>query len=475
MQKYNDLPSKIMVYPAILFMIIGMAVGVFISFNAFVIPDYFAGEYVHFGRVRPVHVHHVALLWLLSADVGLIYFIVPRLCGVPLWSPKLAYVTAALWWSALVIGVYSFPFGTNSGWEYAELPMFVGYFSPKVVFTLAWVLFGANIFATIANRRYKQMYVSLWYTMACILWTAITVIIGFYVINIVPGGMSRVNAGFFYVHNLVGLVFTPLGVAIGYYFIPKVSGLPLYSHRLSMIGFWTIALVYPWVGAHHIIHGPMTQWLQTVSIAFSLWLFIPVWTVVTNFFGTLKGHWEKYSESIAIRFLMMGNVFYLLVTMQGSLHATRNVNEIISKTDWIPAHAHMALFGTFTYFTLGGIYHAITVMTGKPLWSKALANWHFTLMLIGSMLFFVSLFVGGYLQGLQWASWASGTSYLEFQRNLSNLPFLDTVADMWIWWQIRAVGGLFILTGSILFAVNMFNTIVLKASDEETPSATAQA
>jgi len=474
MKQYNDLPSKLMLYPAILFMVIGMLVGVYIAFNAFVIPDYFSGEYMHFGRVRPMHVHHVALLWLLSANIGLLYFVVPRLCGVPLWSSKMAYFSAGFWWAGLVPGVYAFPFGYTSGWEYAELAMWVGIWSPKLLFTVGWVLFVVNIFATIFSRKYQQMYVSLWYTMGTMIWTTFTVLLGFYGLDFLPGGISRVNAGFFYVHNLVGLVFTPMGVATSYYFIPKVSRLPLYSHRLSMVGFWSIAFVYPWVGAHHIIHGPVPQWLQTISIIFSVWLIIPVWAVVTNFFATLKGHWNKYSESVSIRFLMMGNVFYLLTTLQGSMQALRNVNEITSKTDWIPGHAHMALLGTFTYFAIGGIYHVIQVITGKPLWSKSLASWHFTLTLIGSMLFFMSLFVGGYLQGLQWASWASGASYLEFQRALATLPYLDTVADVWVWWLIRGIGGVFLLFAALLFAINVFNTIVLKASDESnTPEPTA--
>jgi len=133
------------------------------------------------------------------------------------------------------------------------------------------------------------------------------------------------------VHNLVGLIFTPMGLAIIYYFLPKISKEPIYSHRLSMIGFWSIAFVYAWIGAHHIIHGPVSQWLQTVSIIFSIWLFIPVWTVVTNLFATLKNDWNAYLESVPIRFLMMGTMFYLLTCIQGPLMAVRNINEITSK------------------------------------------------------------------------------------------------------------------------------------------------
>lgn len=462
--KHDDTPVKQMLYPAMIFLVIGMTVGTFLAFNAFVFPDYFAGEYIHFGRVRPVHVGHVTLLWLLAANMGLIYYFVPRLCGVALWSHKLAVTTNMLYWFSTFFSVYSYPFGTNSGWEYAEIPMLLWGFMPmKGLVALAWVLFSINIFATIATRKYTQMYVALWYTMGTLIWTAFTFSLGNMGLELIPKGIARVNSQFFYVHNLVGLVFTPQGVAAAYYFIPKISNVPLYSHRLSMIGFWSIAFVYAWIGAHHMIHGPVAQWLQTISIIFSIWLFIPVWTVVANFFLTLKGHWNKYTENASIRFLMMGTVFYLLTCIQGPLQSLRNVNEITSKTDWVVGHAHMALFGAFTFFAIGGIYHAIPAMLKRPLWSKSLSDWHFTLNLIGGMLFFVSLWVGGFLQGLTWANWATGSSYASFHNNISQMPFLQTIADMWYWWLFRALGGLIILVGNVLFIWNMFNTIVLKA------------
>jgi cytochrome c oxidase cbb3-type subunit 1 len=166
---------------------------------------------------------------------------------------------------------------------------------------------------------------------------------------------------------------------------------------------------------------------------------------------------------------MMGTVFYLLTCIQGPLQALRNVNEITSKTDWVIGHAHMALLGAFTFFAVAGCYHVIEVVNKRPLWSKAFADWHFSLWLMGAMIFFVSLWVGGFLQGLQWANWANGSSYAEFHRNLSQVPFLQTVADMWYWWLFRALGGTLLFIGAVLFAINVFNTIFLPYAKEKEP------
>lgn len=467
MVKYEDNPVKLMLYPAIIFLILGMFFGVYNAFNTFIFPDYFSGEYVHFGRVRPVHVGNVALLWLLSADIALFYYFVPRLCGVSLWSPKMAYWSAGFWWTSLIIGVYSYPFGTNFGWEYAELPNFVGWLPVKAMFTVAWILVVINLFMTIAIRKYIKMYVSLWYVMGTLIWTTFTYIAGSYAINWVPGGISRVNISWFYVHNLVGLIYTPMGLASAYYFLPKLANTPIYSHRLSMIGFWSIAFVYAWIGSHHMIHGPISQWLQTTAIVFSIWLFIPVWTVVANLFYTLKGHWSAYVQSAPVRFLMMGNIFYLLTCVQGPLMALRNVNEITSKTDWIIGHSHISLYATFTFFAIAGIYQAIPVITNKPLWSNSLANWHFGLNLFGSIPFIASLWLGGFFQGMLWSTWADGSTYAEFHNNLTIMPFLQTISEMYFWWVLRGIGGLIVFIANILFAINIFNTVLLKPREME--------
>jgi len=463
MTQYNDTPVKLMVYPSLVFLIIGMTIGVYLSFSTFLFAGYFSGEYIHFGRVRPVHVHSVAFLWLYSVGVGLFYFFVPRLCGISLWSPRLAYWSAGIWWFALTISTFSYPFGTNFGWEYAEIPDWVGWVPVKPLFVFAWILVLINIFATISNRKYEKMYVSLWYAMGTLIWGTFTYLAGAYFVNWVPEGISRVNVSWFYVHNLVGLIFTPMGLAIAYYFLPKAANTPIHSHQLSMVGFWSIAFVYGWIGAHHMIHGPISQWLQTVSIIFSIWLFIPVFTVVHNLFMTIFAKWKEYKLNVPVRFITMGVLFYFITCIQGPLMGLRNVNEITSKTDWVIGHAHVALYATFTFFAMAGVYVVIPVITKKPLWSNRLSELHFSLNMLGALPFILALWVGGFFQGMLWASWADGTTYAQFHHNLSTLPFLETIALMRPWWWLRAIGGAIVLFANLLFVVNIFNTILLES------------
>lgn len=393
-----------------------------------------------YGRLRPLHVNGMLFGWLLAADMGLVYYIVPRLCGVKLWSEKLGLATAILW-NAIILGaVVSLLMGWNQGLEYAELPLPL-----DVGVVVAWVMFGANVFMTIATRKYTQMYVTLWYTMGTILWTAFVYLTGNFAV-LFATGVNQANLNWMYVHNAVGLIFTPVGLALAYYFIPKASNSPLHSHKLSMVGFWSLAFVYVWTGAHHMLHGPISQWLQTIAIVFSVMLLIPVWAVVYNFFATMRGQWHQLRENVPLKFLMTGVVFYLLTCFQGPMHSLRSVNAIVSKTDWIPGHAHMAVLGAFSFFAIAGSYYVIPRMFRTRLYSDALANWSFWLFLIGGVGFFVTLWLGGFWQGWQW--------------NNPAIPFIDTVVALKPVWMVRFFSGVLMFGGIVAFAYNIMATMI---------------
>jgi cytochrome c oxidase cbb3-type subunit 1 len=393
-----------------------------------------------YGRLRPLHVNGMLFGWLLAADMGLAFYVIPRLCGVKLWSEKLGVATAVLWNIIILGAVVSLLAGRNQGLEYAELEPAL-----DVLVVVAWLMFGANILGTVFTRKHQAMYVTIWYIMGCILWTAFVYLTGNLAV-LFTTGVNQANLNWMYVHNAVGLIFTPIGLGIAYYFIPRASNTPLHSHKLSMVGFWSLAFVYVWTGAHHMLHGPISQWLQTIAIAFSLMLLIPVWAVVYNLFATLKGQWHQLRDSVPLKFLMSGVVFYLLTCFQGPMHSLRTVNAIVSKTDWIPGHAHMAVLGCFSFFAIAGTYFTIPRMFGKPLHSQGLANWSYWMLMIGGLGFFVTLWLGGFWQGWQW--------------NTPSIPFIDTVVALKPIWLVRFLSGVMMFTGIVCFAYNVMATVL---------------
>src|SRR6185437_4444353 len=117
-----------------------------------------------------------------------------------------------------------------------------------------------NVYATVINRRVKKLYVSLWYFLGSLFWFPLVYIIGQRTFVALPG-LNDAIVGWFYGHNILGMWFTIVGVGMMYYLIPRITGNTLYSHGLSMLGFWGIALFYAPTGTHHILQSPVPEWL----------------------------------------------------------------------------------------------------------------------------------------------------------------------------------------------------------------------
>ena len=157
--------------------------------------------------------------------------------------------------------------------------------------------------------------------------------------------MNSANVEWWYGHNVVGFVFTTPILAMFYYFLPKSTGLPIYSHRLSIVAFWSLVFGYLWTGAHHLVYTPLPDWIQTLAIVFTLFLIAPSWGSVVNGYGTIGEDWSKMKTDYLAKFFILGITFYGLQTVQGPTQGLRVVSQLIHFTDWVPGHVHMGTMG----------------------------------------------------------------------------------------------------------------------------------
>jgi cbb3-type cytochrome c oxidase subunit I len=436
----QDTAAKTMIITATLFFGAALTMGLLTALK-FVVPTVGDIEYLSLPRVRMLHTNINLYGWLLQANMGILFWILPRILHTKLFSEKLGVAMAALYNLSLLGGLSCIVLGHVQNVEYGEMPFII-----DLLIVVCWVMFAINVFGTVATRKVKYLYVSVWYTLGAVIWTTFVYLTG-NIITAMPmvTGVNQANLSWFFVHNAVGLIFTPMGVAIAYYMIPKQLNTPIYSHKLSMIGFWVISFVYVWTGAHHMIHGPISHWLQTVSIIFSFSLIIPVMAVITNFFGTFATAPRGTRMDGPIpKLLMMGTVYYIFTCLQGPFQAIRAVNEITSKTDWVVGHAHMALFGAFSYFAMAGIYYIAPKLAGRELFSKKIGDLHFWIMTLASIPFFAVLWISGVIQGFAWL-------------NPEN-TFVQTLAALkHAHWMRFSSGGL-IFISYFLFLYNVLQT-----------------
>src|SRR6185295_8849597 len=104
----------------------------------------------------------------------------------------------------------------------------------------------------------------------------------------IPGAGGAAVTGM-YIHDLVGLSVTPLGWGLVYYFVPLILERPIWSHTLSLIGFWGLAFFYPLTGIHHFYYSPIPMYAQYGAMMSTIAVEVVVFTVIVNFFMTLRG------------------------------------------------------------------------------------------------------------------------------------------------------------------------------------------
>lgn len=430
---------------ALIWLTIFPLVGVLISMK-FHNPGFLDGiPWLTFGRMRPVHVNGVIFGSFSTAFLGLVYYLVPRLCGIRMYKEAWGWWLLWLWNAFLVLGSVSFLMGYNLGLEAGEFEWPLNLLRFVVLSTITF-----QVLVTVFLRLERRFYVSLWYATAALIWTLMNLILGNVLLpygEAVSGVNSAALHGLF-IHYIVGLWITPAGLVLIYYFLPLSAKNALYSHKLSLLGFWSLAFFYPFVGTHHYLYSPIPHWTQTISIVTSMLLIIPVWTVTVNFFGTMLGRWGTVlggggADHYAAKFLMLGAVYYLLGCFQGSVEALRRMQELTHFNDFVIAHSHLTVFGTFIIWAVGSMYYVWPRVTGRMLWSDRLASWHLWLTISGFTVMATGLTAQGFIQG----------TMLEYGAN-----FVDTVKEMKPWWVSRTLGGVVMDIAILLMLINFYKT-----------------
>jgi cytochrome c oxidase cbb3-type subunit I len=368
-------------------------IGVILS-TKFNYPEFLGDHpWLTFGRIRPIHVNGVIWGAFSTLFIGLCHYIVPRLAGVRLWNERWSRPLLWAWNLNLAVAVILLAGGWNRGWEAGELPLV-----NVVVILLVLLLLTVQFLMTIKNRREAPLYVSLWYLIAAFIWTDVNLVLLMLGPSHIPGINNAAWHGLF-VHYLVGLWITPAGYVLIYFFLPASVRNPIYSHKLSLIGFWSLAFFYPFVGIHHYLYSPIADWAETVAIVSSLMLIIPVWTVLQNFFGTMIGKWPEFGRNLPAKFLIVGSILYLLGCFQGSLEALRALQQPTHFTDFVISHSHLTVFGTFVVWAIAGALYVWPRITGGELGSFTLANWGFWLITLGISAMGLVLAAQGLQQG----------------------------------------------------------------------------
>ena len=418
---------------ATLWLLFATAVGILLAYK-FGAPDFGAGAWLTFGRLRPIHTNATFYGWATVALVGLAYYVAARSSRIALYSAKLAWIGLVLFNVAAVAGTIALDLGYNDGnLEYREWPWPI-----RLVFLAALVVTAWNLIGTVARRSTDDIYLSNWYTIGGVLWTCIIALVA--ILPWYQYGLGQVSVSGYYMHNAVGMWFTPLALGIFYYALPRLLSRPIYSYALGVFAFWTNLVFYPIIGAHHFLFSPLPWWLQTTAIVFSVAMLVPVWGGSANFLLTMRGRVRDLTHSYPLMFILVGVIGYLVGSTQGTVEAFRSLQEVWHLTNFTVGHSHLTMYGFVTFAIWGGVYALLPLVTGKEPGRLGLML-HFWMAVVGSFIYVISLSIGGTIQGLDWKN---------------GLPFIQSVVDMQEYYLWRGVGGSLMFLSHIVFAWNVW-------------------
>jgi cytochrome c oxidase cbb3-type subunit 1 len=395
-------------------------------------PDWLTDQaWLTFGRIRTTHITAVLYGWITNAAIGTILWLLPRLLRTRLHGAVWTMLGGALINTGIAAGIGAVSSGWTDGMEYLEMPWQIA------IFVLAgFVMIVLPVLYTLVNRKVEHLYVTVWYTVAALLWISLL-----FLVAKLPGvhtGVQQATTNWWYGHNVLGLWFTPVSVGAIYYFLPKIIGRPVRSYNLSILGFWTLAFFYGQVGGHHLIGGPVPGWLTTLSTVQSLMMVIPVIAFSINMAGTMKGRMHLARHSPTLRFMMFGGAMYFLSSVQGSLEALRSMNAVTHFTHYTVGHAHLGAYGFVSMVLFGAVYFMMPRVLDWEWPYPKLITVHFWLAAVGIAIYFVALTVGGWLQGL---------AMLDPAR-----PFIDSVNVTLPYLRWRSVGGTLMGISHLVFA-----------------------
>jgi len=403
------------------------------------------------GHIRLLHTNLAAYGWLVNGFTGMTYYVIPRLTGQRILSDKLGKLIFFVWQFILVAAIGGYLANKAQAIEWGETPtgfrpgsFDLNWIPVDLLVAVGAVLLIIQVMVPLYRAREQKFYVTLWYFTAGYIWLALTYLMGNILPEwVLPGASGAAVTGLF-IHDLVGLYVTPMGWGLMYFFVPLILKKPIWSHSLSVIGFWALAFFYPLGGVHHFLLSPIPDYVEFGAITTTIAIEVVVTTVVVNFFMTLRGKFGALRTSMPIRWYYAGAIMYFLTCLQCSFQVTWMFQKIIHFTDWVVGHAHMIMYGTFSFWLFGTIDWLWPRVTKREWHSNSLRSWQFWLSTVGITIMFTDLTIAGLIHGFM-------------QKDLN--PWTDILVSSIPFWWVRTFAGGMMIAGLLCGLYNMWRTM----------------
>ena len=440
----SDGAARGFLYTSVFWLVIGSALFALAAIKL-ARPEFLATRLLSYGRVRAGASVSLEYGWLGLSSLAATFYLLPRVTGARIRSEIGGIVAAGLVNLAVTLGVVINLFGGMQGHEFSELPPYL-----FLVLLIALLGVALNVLRTIGSRAEPQMYVSTLHLAGAAVWAPIAIAVGR-----LPflSGLPDSIADLFSLNAVLVMWLAMTGFAAVYYVVPRATGQPLYSHRLAIVGFWSLAFIGPLAGHSRQVLGPSPNWLQSLGISAAIGLLLPAFCLLINAFGTLRGGWDRVPSHPSVRFMVGGTLFFAASVSAGVVQGLRSTARALGTTEWGTAQIWLLLLGAFTLWSAGLITYALPRLMGRRWLRTTQVTAHFWLTVIGVAAFCVASMTSALLTATVFNAGVAAQSPMSsghgFDVVLSSVSRLRSV---------QLLGALAFALGQSIFAVNVLRT-----------------
>ncbi len=354
-----------------------------------------------YGRIWPAAVDALVYGWASTAGLGLAIWLMARLTRSPMQGTGALTTGIAFWNLGVATGLTLIFLGYGNGVELLEFPLVA-----SVTLWLAYALFSVWAVGNYLARKPGHDHLAQsWLLVALFafpwLFAAGSILLSSS--HPLPGsGVIQGLIGAWYVHGIFTLWLAPLGLAVLYYLIPKMSGLAIEHSSKAKIAFWTWLVFAPWTAVHDLVGGPFPGETVTIGLILSGLIFIPVAFIGLNLIGTaLKGEAKQgHHGGVVFPFLTLASVVFVIAGFSEQLLSIRSINEVLRFTMFRECNMFLWVFGFFSFTAFGAIYYIVPRLLDFGWRSSLLIRIHYYASLYGILLFIAMYGFGGFIQGI---------------------------------------------------------------------------
>ena len=377
---------------ATVFLVLAAAAGSVAALQL-VLPDIGARiAFLSYGRLAPAATHMFLYGWLGLGFLAAVYFVLPRISGRTVKGAGLAPISLLLIVAAAGFGAIAILAGLGDGRPYFAAPLLA-----ELLLLAGLILSAVTVTRTIAQDA-GELVPAQWYLLGSSWWAAL--LIAFSLIPGLPGAAGAMQIGLLHA-GLAGFWFVAAGVGFLYYLVPKLTGQSSFEGTpLSALGFWSLAFVWAGTAPVLYIYGPIPGWLQSVGVAFSIALFVPVALITRDLSVLMRGRARLIEDRTTFAFAAVGTLLFVLVPVHNLVQALRTSSSVVGLTEWTAAGDLLLFGGALTFW----IFAFSSYVTGAGANRRGLANWHLGLSVTGLALAVGAMWTAGVATGLTWAA-----------------------------------------------------------------------